>query len=85
MNCVKCGANLDINDKFCPNCGNLVQEKTNNQMENGSNTFSYERSENKQANYNYQPQTEQMNYNNQQNIRTNSYGQETKNYGRTTT
>lgn len=93
MNCVRCGANLEMNDKFCPNCGAPVQtqKQPEPQNDNQNNIFSYERPEEQEMNYNNVQQTsQQFNYGEQPNMGERSYEQ-TKtnmnmntNYGRKT-
>ena len=61
--CVKCGANLEEQDKFCPNCGTPVQRGNNNEGGMQTNTYHYERPTN-QPKTNYGSQNHGQSYQN---------------------
>ncbi len=67
MKCLKCGAELQENDLFCPKCGEKVQiEKPNETLDNNG-FFTYEKPDENAQNNNIEFNTLQASSNNQQN------------------
>lgn len=74
MICKNCGAMLKDGDRFCQNCGRLIEMSTDN------NTMNYNPNNNNTMNYNpnnntmnYNPNNNTMNYNLNNNNMTNRY------------
>lgn len=79
MKCLKCGAELQENDLFCPKCGEKVQEENPNATLDNNGFFTYERPDENTQNNNIEFNTLQANSNNQPNYNQQNNSQQTNN------